>query len=76
MFCTQEQRILISDIPLSEIICFKSGTLITFFIPLQYQLRVICSKHLDEQSFKRLDRCCELGMLNIDSKPEASALPE
>ncbi|GKA06825.1 hypothetical protein Tco_0686049, partial [Tanacetum coccineum] len=44
------------------------------FIPTQYQLADIFTKPLDEPTFKRL--IVELGMLNIDSKPEASVLPE
>ncbi|GJT63256.1 hypothetical protein Tco_1006789 [Tanacetum coccineum] len=44
------------------------------FIPTQYQLADIFTKPLDELAFKRL--IIELGMLNIDSKPEASALTE
>ncbi|GKA23913.1 hypothetical protein Tco_0709946 [Tanacetum coccineum] len=39
-----------------------------------YQLVDIFTKPLDEPTFKRL--IVELGMLNIDSKPEASALTE
>ncbi|GKF21528.1 hypothetical protein Tco_0070166 [Tanacetum coccineum] len=45
-----------------------------YFIPTQYQLADIFTKPLDEPIFKRL--IVELGMLNIDSKPEASALTE
>ncbi|GJW95582.1 retrovirus-related pol polyprotein from transposon TNT 1-94 [Tanacetum coccineum] len=44
------------------------------FIPTQYQLADIFTKPLEEPTFKRL--IVELGMLNIDSKSEASALPE
>ncbi|GKA53182.1 hypothetical protein Tco_0746497 [Tanacetum coccineum] len=44
------------------------------FIPTQYQLADIFIKPLDKPSFKRL--IDELGMLNIDSKPEASVLTE
>ncbi|GJT35054.1 hypothetical protein Tco_0925473 [Tanacetum coccineum] len=44
------------------------------FIPTQYQLADIFTKPLDEPTFKRL--IIELGMLNIDSKPEASILTE
>ncbi|GKB19413.1 hypothetical protein Tco_0853336 [Tanacetum coccineum] len=44
------------------------------FIPTQYQLADIFTKPLDEPTFKRL--IVELGILNIDSKPEASVLPE
>ncbi|GJV26433.1 retrovirus-related pol polyprotein from transposon TNT 1-94 [Tanacetum coccineum] len=44
------------------------------FIPTQYQLADIFTKPLDEPTFRRL--IIELGMLNIDSKPEASALPK
>nr|GEZ76850.1 retrovirus-related Pol polyprotein from transposon TNT 1-94 [Tanacetum cinerariifolium] len=43
-------------------------------IPTQYQLTDIFTKPLDEPTFKRL--VVELGMLNIDSKPDALALPE
>ncbi|GKA25525.1 hypothetical protein Tco_0711634 [Tanacetum coccineum] len=50
------------------------GDIELHFIPTQYQLADIFSKPLDEPTFKRL--IVELGMLNIDSKPEASALPE
>ncbi|GJZ87525.1 hypothetical protein Tco_0659135, partial [Tanacetum coccineum] len=44
------------------------------FIPTQYQLADIFIKLLDKTSFKRL--IDELGILNIDSKPEASVLTE
>ncbi|GJW70655.1 retrovirus-related pol polyprotein from transposon TNT 1-94 [Tanacetum coccineum] len=44
------------------------------FIPTQYQLAAIFIKLLDKPSFKRL--IDEIGMLNIDSKPEASVLTE
>ncbi|GJU89713.1 hypothetical protein Tco_1302136 [Tanacetum coccineum] len=44
------------------------------FIPTQYQLADILIKLLDKPSFKRLIN--ELGMLNIDSKPEASVPTE
>ncbi|GKF00681.1 hypothetical protein Tco_0027604, partial [Tanacetum coccineum] len=44
------------------------------FIPTQYQLADIFTKPLDEPTFKRY--IVELGMLNIDSKPEASVLTE
>ncbi|GJR35174.1 hypothetical protein Tco_1210858 [Tanacetum coccineum] len=44
------------------------------FIPTRYQLGDIFTKPLDEPTFKRL--IVELGMLNIDSKPEASVLSE
>ncbi|GJS17707.1 hypothetical protein Tco_0412179 [Tanacetum coccineum] len=44
------------------------------FIPTQYQLADIFTMPLDEPTFKRL--IVELGMLNIDSKPEASILTE
>ncbi|GJS33935.1 hypothetical protein Tco_0532317 [Tanacetum coccineum] len=44
------------------------------FIPTQYQLADIFTKPLDEPTFKRL--IVELGMLNIDSKLEASVLLE
>ncbi|GKA05451.1 hypothetical protein Tco_0684571 [Tanacetum coccineum] len=44
------------------------------FIPTQYQLADIFTKPLDKPTFKRL--IVELGILNIDSKPEASMLPE
>ncbi|GKA18489.1 hypothetical protein Tco_0698404 [Tanacetum coccineum] len=50
------------------------GDIELHFIPTQYQLADIFTKPLDEPTFKRL--IVELGMLNIDSKPEASALPE
>ncbi|GKB76068.1 ribonuclease H-like domain-containing protein [Tanacetum coccineum] len=42
------------------------------FIPTQYQLTDIFIKLLDKPSFKRL--IDELGMLNIESKPEASVV--
>ncbi|GJT02075.1 retrovirus-related pol polyprotein from transposon TNT 1-94 [Tanacetum coccineum] len=48
------------------------GDIELHFIPSQYQLADIFTKPLDEPSFKRL--IIELGMLNIDSKLEASAL--
>ncbi|GJY55144.1 hypothetical protein Tco_0446808 [Tanacetum coccineum] len=44
------------------------------FIPTKYQLADILIKLLDKLSFKRLIN--ELGMLKIDSKPEASVLTE
>ncbi|GJW05575.1 retrovirus-related pol polyprotein from transposon TNT 1-94 [Tanacetum coccineum] len=50
------------------------GDIELHFIPTQYQLVDIFTKPLDERTFKRL--IVELGMLNIDSKPEASSLPE
>ncbi|GKB00863.1 retrovirus-related pol polyprotein from transposon TNT 1-94 [Tanacetum coccineum] len=50
------------------------GDIKLHFIPTQYQLTDIFTKPLDEQTFKRL--IVELGMLNIDSKPEASVLTE
>ncbi|GJX19517.1 retrovirus-related pol polyprotein from transposon TNT 1-94 [Tanacetum coccineum] len=50
------------------------GDIELHFIPTQYQLADIFTKPLDEPTFKRL--IVELGMLNIDSKPEASTLPE
>ncbi|GJS01107.1 retrovirus-related pol polyprotein from transposon TNT 1-94 [Tanacetum coccineum] len=50
------------------------GDIELHFIPTQYQLADIFTKPLDEPTFKRL--IVELGMLNIDSKPEASALSE
>ncbi|GJV75299.1 hypothetical protein Tco_1506883 [Tanacetum coccineum] len=48
------------------------GDIELHFIPTQYQLVDIFTKPLDEPTFKRL--IVELGMLNIDSKPKASAL--
>ncbi|GJT96129.1 retrovirus-related pol polyprotein from transposon TNT 1-94 [Tanacetum coccineum] len=45
-----------------------------FLHPTQYQLTDIFTKPLDEPTFKRF--IVELGMLNIDSKPEASVLTE
>ncbi|GKD68927.1 retrovirus-related pol polyprotein from transposon TNT 1-94 [Tanacetum coccineum] len=50
------------------------GDIKLHFISTQYQLADIITKPLDEPTFKRL--IVELGKLNIDSKPEASALPE
>ncbi|GJU04106.1 hypothetical protein Tco_1114444 [Tanacetum coccineum] len=50
------------------------GDIELYFIPTQYQLADIFTKPLDEPTFKRL--IVELGMMNIDSKPEASALTE
>ncbi|GKB61895.1 hypothetical protein Tco_0918081 [Tanacetum coccineum] len=50
------------------------GDIDLHFIPTQYQLVDIFTKTLDQPTFKRL--IVELGMLNIDSKPEASALPK
>ncbi|GJT24815.1 hypothetical protein Tco_0894752 [Tanacetum coccineum] len=44
------------------------------FIPTQYQLADIFTKPLDEPTIKRL--IVELGMLNIDSKPEALVLTD
>ncbi|GJT37936.1 hypothetical protein Tco_0937801 [Tanacetum coccineum] len=50
------------------------GDIELHFIPTQYQLADIFTKPLDEPTFKIL--IVDLGMLNIDSKPEASALTE
>ncbi|GJZ26715.1 retrovirus-related pol polyprotein from transposon TNT 1-94, partial [Tanacetum coccineum] len=50
------------------------GDIELHFIPTQYQLADIFTKPLDEPTFKRL--IVKLGMLNIDSKPEASVLTE
>ncbi|GJS54454.1 hypothetical protein Tco_0627816 [Tanacetum coccineum] len=50
------------------------GDIELHFIPTQYQLADIFTKPLDEPTFKRL--IAELGMMNIDSKPEASVLTE
>ncbi|GKE79772.1 hypothetical protein Tco_1549772 [Tanacetum coccineum] len=50
------------------------GDIKLYFIPTQYQLADIFTKPLDEPTFKRL--IVELGMLNIDLKPEALALTE
>ncbi|GJS86833.1 retrovirus-related pol polyprotein from transposon TNT 1-94 [Tanacetum coccineum] len=50
------------------------GDIELHFIPTQYQLVDIFTKPLDEPTFKRL--IIKLGMLNINLKPEASALPE
>ncbi|GJV40695.1 hypothetical protein Tco_1419135 [Tanacetum coccineum] len=50
------------------------GDIELYFIPIQYQLADIFTKPLDEPTFKRL--IVKLGMLNIDSKPEASVLSE
>ncbi|GJS71349.1 hypothetical protein Tco_0704190 [Tanacetum coccineum] len=44
------------------------GDIELHFIPTQYQLADIFTKPLDEPTFKRL--IVELGMRNIDSKPE------
>ncbi|GJR52929.1 retrovirus-related pol polyprotein from transposon TNT 1-94 [Tanacetum coccineum] len=48
------------------------GDIELHFIPTQYQLVDIFTNPLDEPTFKRL--IVELGMLNIDSKPEASVI--
>ncbi|GKD23651.1 hypothetical protein Tco_1225354 [Tanacetum coccineum] len=50
------------------------GDIELHFNPTQYQVADIFTKLLDEPTFKRL--IVELGMLNIDSKPEASVLTE
>ncbi|GJT91710.1 retrovirus-related pol polyprotein from transposon TNT 1-94 [Tanacetum coccineum] len=50
------------------------GDIELHFIPTQCQLADIFTKPLDEVTFKRL--IVELGMLNIDSNPEASAMIE
>ncbi|GJY38475.1 hypothetical protein Tco_0424839 [Tanacetum coccineum] len=50
------------------------GDIELHFISTQYQLADIFTKPLDEATIKRL--IVELGMLNIDSKHEASALTE
>ncbi|GJT61692.1 retrovirus-related pol polyprotein from transposon TNT 1-94 [Tanacetum coccineum] len=51
-----------------------NGDIELHFILTQYQLADIFTKPLDEPTFKRL--IAKLGMLNIDSKPEASVLTE
>ncbi|GJW90867.1 hypothetical protein Tco_0168420 [Tanacetum coccineum] len=51
-----------------------AGDIELHFNPTQYQVADIFTKLLDEPTFKRL--IVELGMLNIDSKPEASVLTE
>nr|GEV31711.1 retrovirus-related Pol polyprotein from transposon TNT 1-94 [Tanacetum cinerariifolium] len=70
-FCIQEQSIFryhfIKDYVLKWDLELQ-------FIPTQYQLVDIFTKPLDKPTFKRL--IVKLGMLNIDSKSEASALPE
>ncbi|GKE48989.1 hypothetical protein Tco_1480247, partial [Tanacetum coccineum] len=50
------------------------GDIELHFIFTQYQVADNFNKPLDEPTFKRL--IIELGMMNIDSKPEASAVPE
>ncbi|GKD99260.1 hypothetical protein Tco_1387244 [Tanacetum coccineum] len=50
------------------------GNIELHFILPQYQLADIFTKPLDEPTFKRL--IVELGMLNIDSKPEPLVLTE
>ncbi|GJS30177.1 hypothetical protein Tco_0490797 [Tanacetum coccineum] len=50
------------------------GDIELHFIPTQYQHVDIFTKPMDDPTFKIL--IVKLGMLNIDSKPEASALPE
>ncbi|GJR19117.1 retrovirus-related pol polyprotein from transposon TNT 1-94 [Tanacetum coccineum] len=50
------------------------GDIELHFILTQYKLTDIFTKPLDEPTFKRL--IVELGMLNIDSKPEPSILTE
>ncbi|GJX50739.1 hypothetical protein Tco_0277584 [Tanacetum coccineum] len=50
------------------------GDIELHFISTQYQLTDIFTKPLVEPTFKRL--IVELGMLNIDSKPEPSVLTE
>ncbi|GKC43383.1 hypothetical protein Tco_1061105 [Tanacetum coccineum] len=50
------------------------GDIELHFIPTQYQLANIFTKPLDEPTFRRL--IVELGMLNINLKPEASTLTE
>ncbi|GKB79634.1 hypothetical protein Tco_0946529 [Tanacetum coccineum] len=50
------------------------GDIELHFILTQYQLVDIFTKPLNEPTFKRL--IVKLGMLNIDSKPEASILTE
>ncbi|GKE35998.1 hypothetical protein Tco_1455320, partial [Tanacetum coccineum] len=61
IFCDNISHILKGDIELH-------------FITTQYQLADIFTKPLNEPTFKRL--IVELGMLNFDSKPEASVLTE
>ncbi|GJY87123.1 hypothetical protein Tco_0501751 [Tanacetum coccineum] len=50
------------------------GDIELYFIPTQYQLADIFTKPLDEPTFKRL--IVELGMRNINSKPQASIQSE
>ncbi|GKE64635.1 hypothetical protein Tco_1518796 [Tanacetum coccineum] len=50
------------------------GDIELHFVPTQYQLADIFTKPLIEPTFKRL--IVELGMLNIESKPEPSVLTE
>ncbi|GJU51807.1 retrovirus-related pol polyprotein from transposon TNT 1-94 [Tanacetum coccineum] len=50
------------------------GDIELHLIPIQYQLADIFTKPLDEPNFKRL--IVELGMLNIDSKPESLVMTE
>nr|GEV80361.1 retrovirus-related Pol polyprotein from transposon TNT 1-94 [Tanacetum cinerariifolium] len=50
------------------------GDIELHFIPTQYQLADIFTKPLDKPTFKRL--IIKLGMMDIDSKPEALVLTE
>ncbi|GKE96551.1 hypothetical protein Tco_1581406 [Tanacetum coccineum] len=69
----KQQSVAISSTELNIDHILK-GDIELHFIHTQYQLADIFTKPLDEPTFKRL--IVELGMLNIDSKLEASTLTE
>ncbi|GJV27875.1 hypothetical protein Tco_1384323 [Tanacetum coccineum] len=70
----KKQRSVAMSSAKAEYIAAAGWDIELHFILTQYQLADIFTKPLDEQTFKRL--IVELGMLNIDSKPEASVLTE
>ncbi|GJY48176.1 hypothetical protein Tco_0438132 [Tanacetum coccineum] len=82
IFCDNTSAIAISNNPVQHSRTkhidirdhFLKGDIELHFIPTQYQLADIFTKPLDEPTFKRL--IVELGMLNIDLKPEPSVLTE
>ncbi|GJR44866.1 retrovirus-related pol polyprotein from transposon TNT 1-94 [Tanacetum coccineum] len=87
IFCDNTSAIAISNNPVLHSITkhidiryhfikdhILKGDIELHFIPTQYQLADIFTKPLDEPTFKIL--IVELGMLNIDLKPEASVLTD
>ncbi|GKB28357.1 hypothetical protein Tco_0867758 [Tanacetum coccineum] len=82
IFCDNTSAIAISNNPVMHLRTkhidirdhILKGDIELHFIPTQYQLADIFTKPLDVRTFKIL--IVELGMLNIDSKPEASVVPK